>query len=309
MLDVFFQICRDDYVGGDDAGSKGKLIHEICKSLTKLKQEYNLQGVGYKTDTPDELYSKYIGIVAGLPDDATIWSVNLCSTYYSALHNNLKDKMEESDFCMLQLNNMGTKALQIEGLRTVRTSAVTSYKDLNDEEKRIRRIFLQLQNRRQPRGDAHQYNGHQGGDQTHGDLYFSSYSQAEATLSKYGGGGTSGGTTDTHVHEGADGKKYPFDPNEPAYVSKFPLGWTGCYKCGKEDHWKREFCPEGNNQDQKLKEIFHKELKCHKPAFRKPAYAPRVSEPKILSVLLPQYLFCVIRITSCWTCVIQLYSR
>ena len=189
MLDVFIQICRDDYVGGDDAGSKGKLIHEICKSLTRLKQEYNVRGVGHKTDTPDELYSKYIGIVAGLPDDATIWSVNLCSTYYSALHNNLKDKMEESDFCMLPLNNMGTKALQIEGLRTVRTSAVTSYKDLNDEEKRIRRIFLQLQNRRQPRGDAHQYNGHQGGDQTHGDLYFSSYSQVEATLSKYGGVG------------------------------------------------------------------------------------------------------------------------
>ena len=55
MLDVFIHICRDDYVGGDDAGSKGKLIHEICKSLTKLKQEYAVRGIGLKMDTLDEL--------------------------------------------------------------------------------------------------------------------------------------------------------------------------------------------------------------------------------------------------------------
>ena len=58
MLDVFIQICRDDYVGGSDTGSRGKLIHEICKSLTNLRQEYTINGIDHKTDTPDELYSK-----------------------------------------------------------------------------------------------------------------------------------------------------------------------------------------------------------------------------------------------------------
>lgn len=60
--------------------------------------------------------------------------MNLCSTYFYSLANNLTDKMEESDFCIPPLNNMGTKALNIKGLRTVRTSAVSSFKDLNDEE-------------------------------------------------------------------------------------------------------------------------------------------------------------------------------
>ena len=96
------------------------------------------------------------------------------------------------------------------------------------------------------------------------------------------------GTTDTPTRQGADGKQYPFDPNEPSYVSKFPVGWSGCYKCGKDDHSRRENCPEGNNQDQRIMEIFHKELKCHKPAFRRPIYAPKVSCHIILSVLLPQ---------------------
>ena len=222
MLDVFIHIYRDDYVSGNDAGSKGKLIHEICKSLARLKQEHTVRGMGHKTDNPDELYSKYIGIMAGLPEDATILSVSLCSTYYSALNYNLKNNMEESDFCMPPLNNVSTKALQIVGLRTVRKSAVTSYKALNDEEKRIRHTFLQLQSHRQSRGDAHQYNIYQVDDQTHGDLCFSSHSQTEATLSKYGGGGTSGGTTETPTRQGADGKQYPFDPNEPSYVGVLP---------------------------------------------------------------------------------------
>ena len=69
--------------------------------------------MGHKTDTPDDLYAKYISIVAGLLDDASVWFVNLCSTYFSSLTTNLKDKMEKSSFCMPSLNNMGTKALQV----------------------------------------------------------------------------------------------------------------------------------------------------------------------------------------------------
>lgn len=37
MLDVFFHICKGNYVEGDDAGSRGNLVHEIRKSLTKLQ--------------------------------------------------------------------------------------------------------------------------------------------------------------------------------------------------------------------------------------------------------------------------------
>ena len=133
MLDIFLEICREDYVGGDDAGSKSKLVHEICKQLSLIKMTNG--------DTPDEMYAKYISMVAGLPDDASLWSITLCSSYFSALSINLKDKMEESNFCMPPLNNMSNKASQISGLRLVRTAAVKEHKSLKEEEKRIRRLF------------------------------------------------------------------------------------------------------------------------------------------------------------------------
>ena len=125
MLDVFLHILKQDYVGDNNTILEGKLIHKICKLITSLRYEYNERGVGRKSNTPDELYAKYIRIVAGLPDNASLWSVRLCSTNYLALNANLRDKMEESSFSMPALNNMNTKALKIERLRLVRTSAVT----------------------------------------------------------------------------------------------------------------------------------------------------------------------------------------
>ena len=277
MLDVFLHICKDDYVQRDDTVSRGKLVHEICKSITKLREEYNERGSGHKTDTPDELYAKYISIISGLPDDASVWSINLCSTYFSALTTNLKEKMEEFSFCIPPLNNMGTKALQIEELRTVRTSAVTSFRALDEEEKRIRCLFPQLQSRRPPRDDEHQYNVYPVNNQVGRDICFNSESQAETTLAWCGGRDTSNRNPDTSTCSGLYGNQYHYNPDDPLYLRKFPVGWKVCYKCGREDHWKRELCPEGNNNDPQMTETFHKELKCHKPAFRRSTYAPRVS--------------------------------
>jgi len=72
MLDVFLAIYREDYVGAEDVGSKQKLVHEICKVILDIEQEYTAPGKGKVTETPDKLYAKYIGIVVGLPDDATM---------------------------------------------------------------------------------------------------------------------------------------------------------------------------------------------------------------------------------------------
>ena len=54
--------------------------------------------VGKYIDTPDELYAKYIGIIGSLPNDASLWSITLCSLFFSALTTNLRDKMEEQYF-------------------------------------------------------------------------------------------------------------------------------------------------------------------------------------------------------------------
>jgi len=95
MLGVFLAICREDYVEAEDVGSKRKLVREICNLILNIEQEYTAPGKGKVTETPDELYAQYIGIVAGLTDDVTMWLITLCSAYFSALTMNLKDKMDE----------------------------------------------------------------------------------------------------------------------------------------------------------------------------------------------------------------------
>ena len=95
----------------------------------------------WTTDTPDELYGKYISVVATLPDDTTKWSLPLCDRYYSALMISLQDKMEEDQISMPSLDVLTTKALQLKALRLVRTAAVTSYVFLLKEKERLRHLI------------------------------------------------------------------------------------------------------------------------------------------------------------------------
>jgi len=104
MLNICIDIFHEDYVGGYDTSSKSKLVHEICKQLQTLKHIHGHQGKN--EDTPDEIYVKYICIVAGIPNDASLWLITLCLTYFPALSTNLKEKMEESDVSMSLLNSM-----------------------------------------------------------------------------------------------------------------------------------------------------------------------------------------------------------
>lgn len=65
-------------LGGYDVGSKRKLVHEICKRISAFEQELHSSTRGIKiVETPDELYTTFISVAAGLLDDATLWSVTL----------------------------------------------------------------------------------------------------------------------------------------------------------------------------------------------------------------------------------------
>ena len=60
-------------------------------------------------DTPDVLYSNYIGIVVGLPDDASKWCLPLCTTYFLAFVVSLQDKLDKEDFDMSYHSGIITK--------------------------------------------------------------------------------------------------------------------------------------------------------------------------------------------------------
>ena len=83
------------------------------------------------SDTPDELFNKFNGLTTHLPDDATLWSIQLCSCFLNALSKDLVDQITtEPTFKMPDLTTLTTKALQLEALRCMRQVASLSYKAL-----------------------------------------------------------------------------------------------------------------------------------------------------------------------------------
>ena len=140
---------------------------------------------------------------------------------------------------------------------------------MKEEEKRIRRLFPQMGQHCQHRGGSlNQYEGDQ--SQRQGDMYYNSQSVAETTLQQYGDGGQNNENRNAEIltRAGPNGCQFPYNPDDPLYLSKFEIGFRGCFKCGSPDHNRREKCPLRYDFNYEKMQIFYKELKIHKPAFR-----------------------------------------
>ena len=104
-------------------------------------------------------------------------------------------------------------------------------------------------------------------NQPTGQHLYQNQSLAEQTISSY----TDPGNKNPYnlpCRPGKDGKLYPYNPQEPTYLSKFEVGFNGCFKCGGRDHRDRAHCPLANCTDPKVLNQFFKELEIHKPGFR-----------------------------------------
>ena len=58
---------------------------------------------------------------------------------------------------------------------------------------------------------------------------------------------------------------YPFYPGDLTYLSKFELGFRGCFKCGSLDHNRRDKCPVGYTATKEMLDVFYEDLHIHKP--------------------------------------------
>ena len=153
--------------------------------------------------------------------------------------------------------------------------AVKAYKAIREEEKRIRRLFPQMNQSRGRGGGS--MNQHEGGDDNYNQVrndnqvFFHNQLQAEATLARYGGvrqDNTAGGLNlPSRIRPHS--RQYSFNPDNPEYLSKFSIGFKGCLKCGKTDHLNRCFCPIGDDNDPGIIEVFFNELKIHRPHMKK----------------------------------------
>ena len=135
-LNVFMWLCDHDYVGITSADQNLSLF-ELGGTFSRLNQEYK-EGNRTVLDTPDELFDKFMAIATCLPADAKGWPTNLCTTFQSALTNDLRNTMEnDTDFKQPELKSLTTKALQLDTLCQVRAHAVTHFKKLQNQKTQI----------------------------------------------------------------------------------------------------------------------------------------------------------------------------
>ena len=125
MFDKFIAACCNDYVGDDGDTDPLTVIQDICDTVSGIKQVYK-QGNRIIEDHPEIVFQRYLDAVVGLPDDATSWSIQLCSTYYGALTDEVRNHMLKSKFKMPKVNGgFTTKRQQLQVLRSVRSVAVS----------------------------------------------------------------------------------------------------------------------------------------------------------------------------------------
>ena len=94
-------------------------------------------------DSLDVLFGKFVGLASGLPNDATLWSITLCSQFLNSLAVDLREEMEQQQFKMPLLTNLGTKKAQLEALQIVRDGAVSAFKSLLEHMTLMKRTIQQ----------------------------------------------------------------------------------------------------------------------------------------------------------------------
>ena len=270
-LDIFMNLCRQDYVGEDNV-DPGLNVVEVCRQISSLRQVWN-SGSTIHTDTPDELYDKFTRLTVSLPPDATKWSLQLCSSYLAALSADLAEEVTSDEtFRMPNLTTLTTKSLQVEALRTVRRHASTGWKAISKQKEKMATMFRSM-NPNTQRGTTMQYsddNAHgYHNDHARGVAYFqNSASLAETTLARYNEPTNSNPTTrfnadvETRLHP-ETGLQHPYNKSDD-FLSRFPLGFRGCYNCGQTDHRSTKECPLAQRGifDKKT---FFSEMWAHKP--------------------------------------------
>ena len=133
QFDVALALCRYNYVRSTNVIDSTLAVQEVCKEIGAIQQEYRERNGKKNIRCPDEMYTKYLELTPSLPDDTKLWTIRLCSTYFNALMNDLKDRMLGGTFRLPPPPAKNTKELELAALQEVREGAVVAYKKLADK--------------------------------------------------------------------------------------------------------------------------------------------------------------------------------
>ena len=103
-------LCMLDYVGNDKVGPSLNVV-EVCRQISEVKQMRMVDGKLH-TATPDKLFDELSETSISLPDNASSWTLQLCSSYLSALTLDFSEAVtSEKNICdaiCIHTHNKGT---------------------------------------------------------------------------------------------------------------------------------------------------------------------------------------------------------
>ena len=97
LLDIFIVVCRIYYVGTNNYGITF-CVQEVCINIALLCQTWRYYKVRKLTETPKDLYQKYLNFSVSFPFNATAWPLQLPPTFISALYEKLRCRINSADY-------------------------------------------------------------------------------------------------------------------------------------------------------------------------------------------------------------------
>ena len=82
---------------------------EVFRSVTNLKQEWEVTYGNTIMLIPDIFFDKYIDLFRSLPDNFYLWSITLWAVYLTTLTSEVVDSMVSCNFIMPQLQPLTSK--------------------------------------------------------------------------------------------------------------------------------------------------------------------------------------------------------
>ena len=274
-FEAFCNEFRNDYVGAEnDEDLLNHTVDKIREDLEKIKMIYLNKTTGRMVYTsPETVFKKMNAYIELLPADASGWSFCLPWMFFAALPSDLQEEMKTQGFSRPPVATLSTKKLQSRALGQCRDSAVRAHTKLQETKRQVRAM---IQSHSSGTKSSHQSNflGYEdeqsfhslASEQNQATVYaYQHKSRAEITMQN----AHNQNRKSEFLPEGfkqevkhINGVTFPCHPGDPTKWSAFPVGFRGCYYCGKTEHGFTT-CPRKTESD--ATQVFHWNLHCHKP--------------------------------------------
>ena len=287
---VFCHEYRNAYVGTsiDEELDREEIISQSTEALSAIKMRFKCTITRKMvTITPDKVYAKMLVHTSLLPEEANTWPFVLPWVFFNALTPELQAAMRREKYSLPSPTTLLTKSSQINSMTVCRDTSRASYTAILDMHLHIESVMGRSvgtggRSNHYRTADDEGRRASTSNQANEGELQearganFRGKSIAERTMEQ--------GQRDTDVpanfeqkFKNVNGAKFPCHPRDEHLWSRWPVGATGCYGCGRS----HDFSDCETSKSRAGRSAFHFDLHCHKPRlwFR---YINRNSERRIL---------------------------